>query len=267
MKRTTNEDLKRNSIYEYETNVGDYLFFKEDGQLLDVPSYHKCLEIIYMIEGNAKAIISGREYAFNPGDFCFINPYEVHYYETLSEKVKVMILLPGHAYTYPYEFKYEGKSMSNILRNKEKNEKLYKILNSWLTSTNRSFLNDCANVNLFFDTLVKEYDFEDDISKDKILSRKFLDYLELNYKEDLSLDNVSRYFGYTKEYFCKLFHDLIGDSYHSILNHIRLSHTIDMIVENKNDLSIEEISRACGYKSLSTFYRQYYKYIKERKTN
>lgn len=80
-----------------------------------------------------------------------------------------------------------------------------------------------------------------------------LQYLFLHFTESPTLDDVAKISGYTKTYFSKRFHDLIGKTYIEFLVMMKLKYAKMLLVSTKK--TVIEISYLCGFSSLSNFNR------------
>ncbi len=84
-----------------------------------------------------------------------------------------------------------------------------------------------------------------------------IEYIEKNYRLDMSLEEISLISNLDKYYFCKLFKNTIGITYIEYLNSIRLNRAEEMLINS--DMSIAEIASACGFNSIQYFNRLFKK--------
>ena len=80
-------------------------------------------------------------------------------------------------------------------------------------------------------------------------------HIESEYASKITLDSISRKFGYTEEYITRLFKKEFGITPHSHLISVRLEQAM-WLLEN-TDLSVERISSAVGYGDFSSFWRAF----------
>ncbi len=80
-----------------------------------------------------------------------------------------------------------------------------------------------------------------------------LQYLFLHFMESPSLDMMAKISGYSIPYFSKKFHDITGKKYIDFLVSIKLNHAKMLL--SSTQLSITEITSACGFNSISNFNR------------
>ena len=86
------------------------------------------------------------------------------------------------------------------------------------------------------------------------LVKEIILYLEDNFPQDLSLDDLSVHFHKTPEYLCSVFKSVTGDTIMHYLRRIRIHHAKVLLMKSP-DISIKDVSRSCGFGSVSYFGR------------
>lgn len=81
-------------------------------------------------------------------------------------------------------------------------------------------------------------------------------YIEANFTEKISLDDISKRSAMSKSSFCSLFSEITGHSFNSYLNICRIKKASEYI---KNGYKITALYGLCGYSDFSTFYRNFKK--------
>ena len=79
------------------------------------------------------------------------------------------------------------------------------------------------------------------------------DYLDQNYAEKIILDNLAEKFYINKFYLTRIFRDQFGITVTNYLLHLRITHAKNLL--RFTDLTIEEISRSCGFSDANYFSR------------
>ena len=83
-----------------------------------------------------------------------------------------------------------------------------------------------------------------------------IEYIENNFTERITLDEISKLSAMSKNSFCELFYKLTGHSFNSYLNICRIKKATEYI---KDGYKITAIYGLCGYSDFSTFYRNFKK--------
>ncbi len=60
--------------------------------------FHNCIELIYIISGEAVAHIDEMEYRFSSGQICAVSCFSTHYYETVQTGQFIVCLIPRRYY-------------------------------------------------------------------------------------------------------------------------------------------------------------------------
>ena len=80
--------------------------------------------------------------------------------------------------------------------------------------------------------------------------RRAIIYMELHFRENISLDSVAREAGYTPAYFSRLFKQVTGKSYIEMLTKYRLSYARNLLA---NGFSVADACFSSGFGSLTAF--------------
>jgi AraC-like DNA-binding protein len=97
--------------------------------------------------------------------------------------------------------------------------------------------------------------FPDACTRRNTPEEKIREYIERNYRRDLSLREIADYIGYTPEYLSTLFSSATGVSVHHYLMHVRIERAKELL--RGSDLPIKEICWECGFKSIHHFSRAF----------
>ena len=205
--------------------------------------WHKELEFVYMIDGELDAKIGGKEVRINSGDFYFCNSEEIHITSAPDEKktVKYVVVLLSYDYLRSfhktidrYQFRIGDKNkteicdlLKRVVSIKESDEQYADIsLNIVLLEIYRYLLKNC--------TLKKESKLPTNVPENFIYAKKAIEYVEKNYKNDISMKSVADLVGLSPTYFSKYFKNVADVSFIRYLNLVRLEHALnDMFYDNQ----------------------------------
>ena len=109
-----------------------------------------------------------------------------------------------------------------------------------------------------------KYDKSPDLIKD------ILNYLNKNYKNNITLLDIANKFSYHPNYINRIFKKYNGKTIHSYLNELRLAEAKQLL--RSTNLSVSKICELCGFESYSYFIKNFRTYIgisplKYRKNN
>ena len=252
-KQYTNE----NPLYEHPADNPYYLFLKKENFFFDIPHYHKSLEFLYVIKGKTTVHIGETAHVLSKGDAIIFDNEQVHFYENDDKNKLGFVVLLSSSYLQDFNVFNKDSHFPTLLLNKKANAEIYAVLQQWLNREERNFLVDCAYANLFLDQLIKQYGLvgSPEFNTLNTTAIAFIDYVQENYDQTLSLDSVAYRFGYSKEYFSKKFKQVVGKNFLTFLNDFRLQKAIELLNDPERDLTFSEICAKCGFNNPATLYR------------
>ena len=83
--------------------------------------------------------------------------------------------------------------------------------------------------------------------------REIIAYVNNHYKDSLTLDDMARQTGFSREYFCRFFKHHMGITFLRYVNEVRISHAGRLLSDT--DLSISEIMQESGFTNQTLFNR------------
>ena len=245
------------SIYEIDRDSDRYPVYWECGSPRCLPHFHNCLEFAYTLEGRTEAVMGGRVVAAGEGELLLVSGCTVHcYLNSRDSRVILLIVplgfIPLYAPLFARKVFSEPKTADPAL-NGEVLHCLRKLLE----------LGQCGERN---ENLVRSYIYVvlglltgavglTDAPEGQTLSQGVLLFLQNSYRCPLSLEDVSRHFGYSKYRFSRLFNSGVGCSLTQYLGSLRARHAANLLRES--DAPLLEVAMSSGFDSLRTFYRSF----------
>lgn len=102
-------------------------------------------------------------------------------------------------------------------------------------------------------TLVNDEPEEQQSRIDSEIMNGALTYINQHFMEDISLDDVAGFAGFSKFYFSRVFKQFAGASYTEYLTRKRMNNATDLLI--RTDMPIREVAEKSGFGSLATFNR------------
>ena len=238
--------------------------------------HHDFSKIVILIDGDLTYYIEGKAYILKPWDILFVNKNEIHkpvvnpnkYYERI-----VIWLNPDFMAKYAQGnndllkcFEVAIKNNYNLLRLNMKSIEIIKNLIQDIQNCNNSneFGSEILKESLFVQLMVlmnrlflnsdKNRDIED-IQYDKTIEG-FLNYINSNLENDLSIDTIASEFFISKYYLMRKFKNQIGSSIHNYVVQKRLILARSLISDG---LSMSSVCSRCGFNDYSSFVRAFKK--------
>lgn len=247
-----------NSFYLQKSDINKLLDINECQNFSFPIHFHKGCEIAYVLNGNVNVTINNKTYSGKEDMIFFINPYQSHGYKDIDGHNKMLMFIPSSFYA-DFEQMFKTHLIPSELTDFEFNKKIKKLLYELSTLKNQTFLVIKGYVNIIIGEIVSHYKLETikNTTKNDIIIN-ILQYIENNFNKDLSLPSISANFNYTPSYFSKFFKKNIGENYVDYVAGIRISHFLKLANDTK-ETNITDQALACGFDSLSTFYRVFKK--------
>ena len=224
--------------------------------------WHSKMEISRIMEGTCECIVNGKKYIAKEGDLVVIKSGEIHRFILGNGDCKI--------YVCPFEpmFFYNMKvDVSNLrhhitLEELEKSGIEHKITECFENLKNEGEFNKkCgelifkANLLQVYGLLLRYFEKKEEENKNEISKlisfQKILEYISSNCTENLTLKSLAEEFNYNYAYLSGLFRNRIGVNFKYYLDSIRVSKAMDLLITT--DMTIAEVSSACGYENIRTF--------------
>jgi AraC-like DNA-binding protein len=240
--------------------------------------YHPELELQYVIKGEGLRFIGDNINNFSSGEIVLLGEDLPHtwrckdeYYENdpnrtleaivihfLPESLGRDFLNLPEAYLIPKLFEKAKKGMKFY---GDTCEQLASLMHAALKATDLdrlvillSMLKILAETTEY-EAIASAHAFVQSNETDAIRLNKVYTYTLVNYKREISLEEISSLSNLSVTSFCRYFKLMTNKTYYDFLIEIRVSHACRQLVEDK--LPTEVICFECGFNNVSNFYRHF----------
>ena len=139
------------------------------------------------------------------------------------------------------------------LQNKQVNQSLYKLI----CAINQCDIHDDLMIDglirLLFGIILKEYKPLSIKSLEEThFVAQIIEYLDEHFRENISISKTAQDFGFSKNYFSKLFNEYFHCNFNTYVNQLRIKYIDDR--KNNPDTNLTNLILDSGFKSLSTYY-------------
>jgi len=241
--------------------------------------WHEKIELLYFIKGEAVIKCNSLELSARKGDLVVVNSNELHQGYCVSEAAEYYCIifdtsLLQSRYIDACETKYINPISQNriLFKNKiEKDKEVSKCINGFIKEYEAKQMGfEMAIKASIYQLLVllirnhvqlvltsKEYD-----SRMKNLKRFncILEYIENNYSERITIDQVCSMVNMSRFHFCRVFKSITAKSLGEYLNLLRINKSEAILKDSS--LNITEAAMACGFDDMNYFSRMFKKYKK-----
>lgn len=232
--------------------------------------WHRAIEILYILNGNAIVNIENEKYCLKPLDFIVIDSSKVHdVIYGLPQTMGICIHISKNfmrRYIPDIELLHIKCYSEKICPQQQKS---YNELCEYMKDLIILYVNQTQSYNLRSNALVLQIlanliDYYSIPVAESITTLNYnklarmeqiCDYVQNNYKEIISLQQVSDTIGLNKEYFCRFFKQNMGLSFLNYVQQIRINHIYHDLIQL--DDSIQEIIEKHGFTNQKLFYRKF----------
>lgn len=235
--------------------------------------WHRELELIYVRSGCLQVKVGDTDYAVSGGEVLIVNPQQLHLMGSEGGGVHY------HTILFPLEF-LSFQTMDTLeeelmLPLRTGNRLLpARVPRSVLTAENRGLLDQVLETNRRKDAfyqletrvLLLRFLLEvircqppvcSDASAGDAMQKELLEYIRLNYRGKLTLDELGARFHLSPKYLSRYFKEHFHLPFSQYLSHLRLTQA-KLLLET-TQLPVTEIALSCGYGSVSFFIREFRK--------
>jgi len=252
-----------------------YVFQISNGSAFEVHR-HPEFEISCCLAGTYDLICENRRYTLQTGDFAIIPPMAAHEIPEgndagcCSVTIELGSVFLGAAYK---PFLNQNRQFAVYEREKLGDTSFYREISALLEETavlhpsSAVFRELSIKGNLYKISALLLQGLPTQTSADLSDKRsdairkidKAIEIIYNRYYEPLSIEMVSTSCGYSKSNFCRIFKNVVGETFHHTLNRHRVEIACTLLRES--DHAIEKIARETGFPDVKTFCRVFKKLV------
>lgn len=211
--------------------------------------FHKNFELIYVMDGKLNCTINGKSEMLNKGDFALCLSNEVH--SLIPENdARYLVCVFSEEYIKSVSKQFKGKTGSTFKFNCRDTVKNFYV-DSMTNIDSPSIFTLKACLYAVCDEYLNYVSLEDvDNSKTDVILT-IINFVENNFKKNISLRDISALLGYEYHYTSSLFRKLFNMSFNEFVNLYRLEAAIGLL---ENDFErLVDIAYESGFQSVRNF--------------
>jgi AraC-like DNA-binding protein/mannose-6-phosphate isomerase-like protein (cupin superfamily) len=251
-----------------------------NSNVMTASHWHNYIELLFFNSGYANIYLSGKPYRANQGDLVIVNSREAHYIESDDKSTEYTVIQfdpemlhmssTVFALKYIIPFSSPDKKYPRLFSDEFKlpdiKERVNRIYEEYTNQEYAYELSVQGNIIMLFLDIVRAWhkygiEIRNDINiKERDLEwlNEAMSFIDKNYSQNISAKDVSKVCLMSYNYFTTRFKQLLGHSFSSHLNSVRLRHAeYDLMATDK---SITEIAYDCGFSSTSYFISMFSKH-------
>lgn len=209
---------------------------------------HSCYELVYFIDGKGTTAVNVTDtLRYSANQYVIYNPFSYH-----DEIHQTETTVKGFGFTIPDDdplipqagiFSDRSKDILHLV------DQIYNELDRKLP-----FYEQAMNSYLQNLLIMHCRDTSGTLKKDSLL-KHIIAYLDENYLQQISLQELADMSRYSYDRFRHLFKEMIGVSPKNYILHKRITHAKRLLMEEK--LSVTEVAYQCGFSTTAEFDRSF----------
>lgn len=242
-----------------------------DGYGITPHHWHEDIEIIYLMEGSVKVGVNNELYNLKKEDVLIIPPGGVHYFlkeMEYSERAVIQFRISIYdTFLTGNKDRVAIKPMFNKCRFLSKGDDFHTLMENQIKGIIKEYNEKSNGYKMFL--RARLYDLAgilirympkdcENINYEKQKERlgkldTVMQYVENNYSNNITLDEISKIAGFSKFHFTRFFKENTGMTFIDYLNNFRISMAEWTLINE--ECSITEVSFKIGFNSIKTFNR------------
>ncbi len=211
--------------------------------------FHKNFELIYVMDGKLGCIVNGKSEILSEGDFALCLSNEVHSLRPESD-ARYLVCVFSEEFIKSVSNQFKGKTGETFkFRCNDTVEKFYINCMTNIDSPSVLLLKACLYA-VCDEYLNSVKLVELDTAKTNTIIN-IVDFVENNFKKNITLEDLSALLGYEYHYTSRLFRKLFNMSFNEFVNLYRLENAIELLENSSQKLL--NIAYESGFQSLRNF--------------
>ena len=215
-----------------------------------LPHFHAGIELVYVLDGSFDATIKGRVYSVHAGEMLVNNCYSVHEYAA-ADCTAIITVIPLSVVPSIQKFITSNRFCRHVISDDEQHSLLF-FMKTLAENPQNEILQKGVSYSLL-GYLTDKIPLEPVGTSDQAdVICSILNYLNDNFTERLTVEQVAAHFGYSRSRFSHLFKSTIGYSLPQYLNMLRCRSISEALLST--DTPVVELALAAGFNNAHTFY-------------
>lgn len=229
-------------------------------------NWHKAIELIIVLRGNIEVSIDNQHYILEEDDVILINPNVGHATLAKTPESVAMLIHLDPIYFQSYYPNYRLLHFTCISNSKTREDMRFNKLRELSVDMMKAIDAETPPENIYFESLLHQlattlviYFSPKEMSSTDIAGHKektevvkeIIEFIDENYKQRITLDDLSKVSGYHKSYISQIVKEQLGINYYDYLTRVRLREATYALA-NLDD-KIADIALTHGFSEVKAF--------------
>ena len=224
--------------------------------------WHENYELISVTAGTAELLLDGHRFQAQTGDVAVIGSGVMHFIAALTPRLEYECLLVDRDSLVKRGMRPANPMLREVVRDARISALIHDVLME--TKAEKPMYRPAvmAMIDLIFVLLIREHLLsEGRAAQERGAShavRTAMRYIHAHYAQPITLQDICRNVGFTKNYFCRVFSEYAGQAPIHYLNHVRCEDARRLL--RSGACNVSEAAQRCGFRNMS-YFSHYYKQI------
>ncbi len=216
--------------------------------------WHDGIELLFCLRGTGKVVAETEELTLRPGELTIINSGVLHYIPfSPGDDCLYYCLIVDPDLLAASPLPLGEKRLRSQVNDPAVREIYLQIVNE--LEQRAPYYKEAAkgSITLLFSLLFRNWaeDHAPAANHSPEMVKKAILFLQNNFKENLSIDDVCRHVGFSKFYFCRCFRKVTGRSVLEYVQDLRCAHARELL--ESDSCTVSECAALCGFSDVSYF--------------
>lgn len=221
---------------------------KNSGQMVG-DHWHNSYELLYVFDGQTTQKVNSFETQMNQGDILLIAPGEIHSTTAISDDCFISVT----------QFFHKDSVPSSILRKSFRTQELSRIFSQineegTLRRPGFSFLTQGLVLQVLGYLLREGTPLQSHLPTSSEEALRIEEYICSHLTDGLTLQSAAEYAGYSSTYFSKYFQKIMGISFKSYVDQMKIMSAKSMLLEG---MTVTQVAKELSYDTPSSFCRAF----------
>ena len=232
------------------------LFYKEYENDSCVLQFHSHIELYFVDEGEMEFLVNGHFRVLSAGELSVALSYDSHAYVTPSYSRSSVLIIPVYMCERFIEATKNKKASYPFILDTSAVSRIKECISA-LKRDGINEIEQLGYIHVILGIVMDCIFFKDgEHVSEPAQSTKLLVYVNENFKNDISLSEVSARFGYNPSYISRYFKNCFNIGLNHYIKVIRLKNAVLLMQEDKHNITYCALES--GFNSMCTFYRAFF---------
>ena len=223
------------------------------------PHIHEYSEILFTKKGVTYICIADKKYPVPENHLIFIRSNQIHEFTGESPSIFCSAVF-SNDFIPLFNLLTLGKELESPVV--DFSDKI-QLLEAFEKADKTDIMKICGLINLICSVVLEKGKWTPSRNggQKQIDLRQIIEYVSINFKEDITLSHLAKRLGYHEKYLSSALHSITGMNFKEFVASYKIDHAKKLLRSSSKLLKISEIALESGFSSLNTFNRMFLKLV------